>query len=156
MKLQIASGARVTREPVQVAGIEKDYDNKVGPRWLRLSQTIHVSVEVGVITPSERYRCSICETDMPGPEGEALEFLITNAESERLVFPRPEKCEDERDRYPCVGWATSGENNEVICPDCVSELQEHAQQMRKRSLTKEEAVNACPKCAQTGTCEHTR
>ncbi len=127
MKIRVAHGAEVERMPPQIAAIKVNRPSTPGVRLMRVSQTIHISVDVGV--SSNGNGCDICHADMPEPTGdEALEFLLRNADNGRLVFPYEEGVADERDCYPCEGWVYHDETR--VCPECSAELKAHMEQMR--------------------------
>lgn len=89
---------------------------------LEITATIKLTARGGFpITAVPYHVCEGCGAVPSLPSTyDALWFVMENHDGDRLIFPDAEDCDEERDRYPVVGWTKTvvDDENSLLCPDC--------------------------------------
>ncbi len=119
--IPVGAGTEVTRSRVNMRRVK---DARCGAPQYEIEQafTLKFTAKIGV---GSHWRCVGCDAE-PKLSEQGAEFILANNDGDRLHFPEPEDCEDERDCFPVTGWTTFpvDEENKLICGEC------HAEQIR--------------------------
>lgn len=103
------------------AGMRPGYIN------VRITQKLIKTLDVVVVTDE----CYLCNKETPLPDAKGMRFLLDHAEDNRVVWPKEEDVNKERDQYPVKGWKRL--DDRLICGECYKEFREFANAKRMKT-----------------------
>ena len=136
-ELSFGHGTDVERLPASVKVVKKekgkDGDGTYDLTWIRIEQTIHLTVVVPVYN-DKNHTCGLCDAVPPLPDTQGAEFILQNNDGARFSIPDAEDTDDERDRYPVTGWKHIDIDGQdvLVCKSCAGKVSSSIRKLKKK------------------------